>query len=536
LTNRLDDQSQGGIGLDYALDVWGRRKWLAILVFAAAFAAAVNFALFLPDLYRATATVLVETQQVSQEFVRSSVSAGVESRFQSIQQELMSRERLAGLVTRLNLYPDLRMKGVGLDAIIEQLRDDIRLEPTAVEQQLGGSGRMIGFAISYSGRDPQMVAQVANVLASSYVLENTKMREGQAMKTAEFLKGQLADVKKELDLQEQRVSDYNLSHIGELPQQVAANLSSLDRLNTQIRVNADNQARLLDRRERLERQLTELESAPPASSARTALSPGADQLTKLRQELEQLTRKFTDQYPDVVRVRAEIAALERQLPEPGGLPATEPSETPAVASLDPRVRLEQSIADTDAELKALKTEELAFRRAVASYEQRVENVPKRQEEAQALSRDYSVTKERYETLLTRYEEAQLASSLEQGQNVEQFRILDTAVPPRDPSAPNRRRLALFGFVLSIGLALCVVLLVEKLDTAFHNIDDLRAFAGGPALFSIPVILTRADARRQWRRVALVAVSIVVVALIAAGSRYLATENEQLVRLTSSGRV
>jgi succinoglycan biosynthesis transport protein ExoP len=536
LTNRLDDESQGSLGIEYALDVWGRRKWLAILVFAAAFAAAVNVAMFLPDLYRATASVLVETQQISQEFVRSSVSAGVESRIQSIQQELMSRERLAGLVTRLNLYPDLRQKGVGLDTIIEQLRDDIRLEPTAVEQQMGGRGPMIGFSISYSGRDPQMVAQVANVLASSYVVANTRIREDQAMKTAEFLKGQLAEVKKELDLQEERVTDFNLGHIGELPQQIAASLSSLDRLNTQLRVNGENQVRLLDRRERLERQLTEMESAAPTPSSRAAVPSGAEQLAGLRQQLEELKRKFTDQYPEVVRVRAEIAALERQLSERGASLNAAAAATPAGASIDPKARLVQSVADANVELKALRAEELAFRQAIATYEQRVENMPKRQEEAQALSRDYDVTKERYETLLKKYEEAQLASSLEQGQNVEQFRILDTAVPPRDPSAPNRRRLVLVGFVLSIGFALCVVFLAEKLDTAFHNIDELRAFVGSPALFSIPVILRGADSRRQWRRVALVAVSIVVVTLIAAGSRYLASDNERLVRLTSSGRV
>jgi hypothetical protein len=82
-----------------------------------------------------------------------------------------------------------------------------------------------------------------------------------------------------------------------------------------------------------------------------------------------------------------------------------------------------------------------------------------------------------------------------------------------------------------------VVLAEKLDTAFHSIDDLRAFVAVPTLFSIPLILTPADARQQRRRLALTTVSIVLgLALIVTGSRYLAAGNEQIVRLTARGHV
>jgi hypothetical protein len=212
------------------------------------------------------------------------------------------------------------------------------------------------------------------------------------------------------------------------------------------------------------------------------------------------------------------------------------SSAAAASSLDPRARLLQAIADDDAELAALKNEETAFRKAIASYEQRVENVPRREEELSTLSRDSASTKDRYDTLLKRYEEAQLASSLEQGQKVEQFRILDAAIPPREPTAPSRARLFAIGFCLAIGLAVGSVLLLEKLDTAFHDIDDLRAFVTVPTLFSIPRILTTVDARRRWRRVALTAISVVIgLALLITGSRYVASDNEQLVRLTAGTR-
>jgi uncharacterized protein involved in exopolysaccharide biosynthesis len=288
----------------------------------------------------------------------------------------------------------------------------------------------------------------------------------------------------------------------------------------------------MDRRERLEKQLTELASAPPAPVAGVpARSPAAAEIVKLRQQLDQLTRKYTDQYPEVIRVRSELADLERQI-------AARPVLTSAAVEVpvDPNLRLRQAIADADAELRALKDEEVAFRKAIDHYEQRVENVPRRQEEFLALSRDSDTTKERYNTLLKRYEEAHLASSLEQGQKVEQFRILDAAIPPREPAAPSRWRLFAIGFFLALALAAGSVFVIEKIDTAFHSINDLRAFVAVPTLFSIPLILTAADRRRRWRKVALTVVSIVVgLGLIVSGSRHYARDNEALVRLTAGAR-
>src|SRR5438034_9710384 len=265
VTNRLDHRPAQHVGFEWPLDVWMRRKWVALVVFGAVVAAAASIAVSLPDLYRATATVLVETQHVSEEFVRSSVSAELETRIQTIREDVMSRARLGDLITRFDLYPELRAKGLAFDAIIEHMRKDVDLELDTVAP-IGGRTPTIAFAIRYSGRDPQRVAQITNVLAQLYVLENSKIREGQAVRTAEFLKAQLDDVKKELDAQERRATEFNLSHIGELPQQVAANLASLERLNTQLRLNGENQVRAMDRRERFERQLADFPAPASATS------------------------------------------------------------------------------------------------------------------------------------------------------------------------------------------------------------------------------------------------------------------------------
>src|SRR5439155_3523071 len=141
-----------------------------------------------------------------------------------IGEDVMSRTRLAGLIARLNLYPELRPK-VPIEALVGRLRREIELEMKSVESQMSGRMSTISFTISYSGRDPETVARVANELASMYVLANTTIREGQAVRTADFLKTQLADARRELDAQERKANDFRLSHIGELPQQVDTNLA-----------------------------------------------------------------------------------------------------------------------------------------------------------------------------------------------------------------------------------------------------------------------------------------------------------------------
>ena len=378
VTPRTYHQTESQSGTELVLAIWHRRKWAALLVFAAASTVVMSLAVWLPDLYKAAATVLVERQQVSEAFVRQSVTAELETRIQTIRQDIMSRTRLLNLITRFNLYPELRERAP-VEAIVERMRRDIQLDLKGVEQ-LSGRTATIAFTVSYTGRDPQTVALVANTLASFYVEENTKVRERQATRTAEFLRAQLDGIKKELDEQERLASDFKLRHIGELPQQMEANLASLERLNTQLRLNGENQIRAIDRRERLERQLAEAGPGTAAAVSVSAPTP-ASELAARKRELNELRRTFTDEYPDVIRIQSEIAALERQLA------ASPAGERQPVAPVDQgRLRVTQGLRDVDLELTSLKEEERALRQAIVGYEQRVENSPKRQQEFLELSR------------------------------------------------------------------------------------------------------------------------------------------------------
>src|SRR5437660_5707569 len=233
----MADRATRSSAFELTLEVWSRRKLLAIVVFVVILAAVGSLGSFLPDIYRSTATVLVERHQVPETFVRSSITGELETRLQTISQEILSRAKLEDLITRFALYAELRDR-LPAEAVVEKMRRDIQLELKGVEQQMSGRTATIAFNLSYRGRDPETVAKVTNTLASFYVEENSKARERQASQTAQFLKDQLADTKKRLDGQEARVRDFRTRHAGELPQQMTVNLANLERLQAELHLNS----------------------------------------------------------------------------------------------------------------------------------------------------------------------------------------------------------------------------------------------------------------------------------------------------------
>lgn len=521
----LDDPESAprGGGVDRVWALWNRRKWLGIVVFLVPLTAAAAIILGLPDLYESSALVMVERQQVPEAFVRPTVTSELEIRLHTISQEILSRARLESLISRMGLYPDLRDTGSTEEAVA-RMRRDIRLQLSSANLNRGGA--TTSFTLSYRGRDPQTVAVVTNTLASFYIEENLKARERQATGTADFLKVQLAEAKKRLDEQEARQGELQRRYLGELPQQLQGNLAALESLNGQLRINNDNIVRLAERRETLGSQLAaaKLSSGGP--------EPDEVRLARLKQELAALRIKYTDLWPDIIRIKDEIERLEKTLAEPK--PKAAPKE-PAGPPTPEVARLQDTLRSAETELRLAKQDEQRLRQAIAAYQGRVDNAPKREQEYLDATRDYQGTREHYQALSKKYDEALLAESMEQRQKGEQFRILDSAIPSGSPAAPRRARLLIASFVLSLVLGAGGMLLMEVLDTSFHSSRDLRAYTTVPILVSIPRIVTESDARRRRWRFRLATVGVLVGLLLLGTSSYLiAHGNEQLAQLLSRG--
>ena len=129
----------------------------------------------------------------------------------------------------------------------------------------------------------------------------------------------------------------------------------------------------------------------------------------------------------------------------------------------------------------------------------------------------------------------MAERVELRSNGEEFSILDRAIPPADPAAPNRLRLLIMAVVFAAGLTFAVALLMHWLDGSLHTVDDLRAMTAVPIIGTVPPIVTSRDRARGVLRTSLATIAV-VVAVVAAfgGASVLASGNEDLVRLFSRG--
>lgn len=491
----------GESGFEVVLAILRRRKWAGLIAFAVMFSLAAPFSIFLPDIYRGSATVIIESQEAPSAFVKPSVTE-LETRLVTLQQELLSRRRLADLIVRLNLYPQWR-EHASLESLAERMRQDIQVEPSGTDLSRG-IATTIGIRISYIGLDPESAAKVPNALASLYVEENTKMRERQTGQLAQFLKSQVARAAEELERHENRLNVFKDQRAGELPEQITVNLVTLERLNTQLRLNTDEQLRVRERQEGFVGQ-----------------SP--NELSTLTRRLRELQTKFTDQHPEVIQLKAQIREAERNRAEEGSV------EAPLVEKA--------SSSGTNAELGMLKKEERTLRSEIAAYNQRIQYAPKIEQELEALDREYATAKTTYDSLVARYEEAQLAESLEQTKKGESFRILDPAVVPTVPAAPNRDRLLLMAFMIALASGIGVMLLTEHLDTSFHTLGELRQFTSVPVLASIPYLTVRTNFASQAVRIVLFAGAVMTVCALMAGFAYhTARENTQLVWMLAGSQL
>jgi polysaccharide biosynthesis transport protein len=508
--------------LDAILDVLRRRRWLAITLLSLGLTATVSFVLFLPSVYTGRAFVLVEGQQIPENFVRSTVTTAVETRIYTLSREILSRQRLESLINTFNLYEDLRSRA-GMEAVIAQMRSDIGIEIRSVDLRGRADAATVAFALTYSAPDPQKVATVTNALAAFYIEENLKARERQVAGTTEFVQAQLQEVKKKLEAQEREITKYKERHLGELPEQVDANMRAAERLQMQMNVASDALSRAQERRAMLASQINEDDPEAPAGGGLS------ERLEALERELASLLTQFSEKYPDVIRVKQEIASLQQKIKDRGDAPDPRTAARTAAARTAYGRRLQNELRSLEAEIKILQADLGRNRREVEVYQRRIDNAPRREQELAILTRDYNSTRELYSNLLKRQDEARLAGTMEQRLKGEQFRILDPATIPAEPSAPNRLRLFLMGLAASLGLTGVGVLMREKLDTSFHRVEDLKAFTTMPVLVTIPRIVTDSDRARERsrRRIGAAALAASVLALVTT-SYFLVSGNELLV--------
>ena len=512
-----------------------RRRWLMMLVPIILIGGVAAFlARALPDVFYSQGTVVIVRQTIPESYVRTTVTVSIAERVQRSSQRVKAPATLSALITAFNLYPNVR-DTVPAEALHVWMARHIRIELVSPDTAIVG----------YSGYDQATVRQVAARLVDLFIEETQRDRETLAQNTSAFLDVELERTRKRLVEQEGRVQEFREQYAGELPGQVPANLQILQGVQTQLQSVVEDL-----RQDRLRRaQLQELvgnaraaidppaepaaepdpapaneatpadplvdpSAAPAAAVDPVAIPPGpaAQRLAIANAMLGEMLKKYTPEYPDVVRLRQAIEQLEKSAAN--SPPAAATAKTPVLTAARlpiveaELVRLDQRIAEREALERRLRD-------ANTTYQSRIEAVPGRESDWVALTRDYQTIQQAYTSLLAKKEEATLAANLERQSIGEQARIAAAPVHPSRPISPNRPGVVLAGLLLGLGLGLGAVVWLEVTDSKIRSEQEVLTALRLPVLALFPQIVTTEGRQRKRRRTLMIGASALVVVAVGA---------------------
>ena len=211
--------------------IFQRRKWSLILPAVLVFAVAIASALIIPKTYQSTSTILIEEQEIPREFVVSTVTGYADQRLQMINQRVMVSSKLMDIINRYNLYTEKR-KSSTIEEIVTLMRKDILFKTISADISDKRSGResaaTIAFSLSYDGKKPEVVQQVATALTSLFLEENLRAREQQSSGTFKFLEEEAKGLKEQITRIDAEVSDFKKRNLDALPELLSINLQALD--------------------------------------------------------------------------------------------------------------------------------------------------------------------------------------------------------------------------------------------------------------------------------------------------------------------
>lgn len=482
-----DDEGQLQVPVNYLAALSRFKYFLVLAVFVLAAISAVVVSL-IPAVYRSEAIVLVETQQIPDELVRSTVTSIAAERIQIIKQRVMTREKLLAIA---NEHPLL--KGTVGSLLISDLVEDMR-EKITVDLITGGSGSRskqattIAFKVSFDSLSPSISQSVTNSLVTLFLDENVKARTARATETTDFLRSEADKLKRKLGDTEQAIADYKQKYKDALPEHLNLYMSMLERAqNSRVEIQRQVEA------ERNQRSFYEVQLTSSTDSVTERTIVGG-----LYAEYERLSAIYKENHPDLIRLKGEIAGLEK-------------SNSPSINTAN---LIERKISATNSQINLLSQQLSKINIQIQELETKILKIPQVERGLLSLNRDYVAVKGQYDEIVSNTMQAQMAESLEQGRKAERFSILEPPLLPDQPYKPDRKKLLVAGFMASICIPFGIVIVLAFLDKSVRGPDAVEAVAGVQPLVVIPVINTPKEEKNRRNRTIKILISMILLTIAA----------------------
>jgi uncharacterized protein involved in exopolysaccharide biosynthesis len=452
-----------------------------------------------PPTYKSQATVLVEPQKMPANYVQSVITSDFIQRIQTLQQKVLSPSRLRPVIQSLNLVkPDEEGK------LIEDIQQNMRVEPmivsmSAAANTAGASGAKQkkssasqepapGFNVTYTDSNALRAQKICSSMTSLILDENLRTRAEVAQGTTEFLGRQLEEAKRAIDEQDSKLANFKKQYMGQLPGDADNNMRILMSLNSQLDATTQTLGRAQQDKAYTESMLAQQTAAWKSSQSSSNPQTLEQQLTQLQGQLLQLQARYTDDHPDVIKTKADIAEIEKKLKQINAAAASTATDSneKASATEPPEIRqLRLQIHQYQGVIEQDTLDQKRLQSQIGIYQSRTAMSPNIEEHYKVLTRDNDNAQAFYKDLLAHKYSADLGSSMETQQQGEQMQILVAAGLPDFPSFPIRPLFAAGGLGAGLALGLLIAIWLEFSDKSIRTEKDAAAIMDLPLLISVP---------------------------------------------------
>ena len=567
-TTRLHSQESEPVqSLQAYVAIFHRRRTLIVLGGGILLGLSLAAAFLWPATYKSMATILIEEQEIPSELVHSTITSYADQRIETIKQQVMSRTTLWKVVEQYNLYQDLRRTNPA-EEVVKRFTRDIAVEVISADvvdkRTQHPTKATIAFTVAYQSNSPDLAQKVANELTSLFLGQNLKSRERQAQEATSFLQQEAENLSKHIGEVDEKIATFKHRASGALPELMPLNLQLMSQSDREL-MDIDQQIRTLEERKNyLEGELATIKPNTPIMSvtgerildsaerlrslraeyagASANRSPDHPDILKMKQEIEALeketglppeieeaTKQLIDaraamatvskrlgkDHPDVVRARRTIEALEQEVRQLGSVPLRKPMLRPENPSY---INLQAQLNSATSSLNALRATRTAVKRRLQDYAARLERTPEMEPDYLFLTRDRDTSGQKYQDIRSRLLEAKVSEGLEIQRKGERFSLIDPPSLPEKPEKPNRPAIVLLGFILALAGGIGSGAAAESLDHSIRTPEQLARLTQLSPLAVIPFMpneqdLFRAVTRRRLLKGAGVGALVTILALL-----------------------
>jgi uncharacterized protein involved in exopolysaccharide biosynthesis len=493
------------------------RRLPYIMVFTVAgTAVGLGLALTLPAEYRASARLVVESEQIPGDLAESTVRTAATEQLQIIEQRIKSRDTLLDMAERLNIYPEAP-RGVSTalrpDEIVTDLRERIVIRVSGGTSIRRGPANALLVSVSFTDSSATTAAEVTNDVVTLMQDENRAIRTVVTGETLSFFEQEVERLNEELSRRGENIIRFQEANRDALPESVEFRRNQLLRRQEELLELTRDEVELSDQRDAA-LALFERTGGVEDGGDLAGLTPEERQLRQLRERYTTSVAVLSLDNPRVQVLKAQIDALERLVQTQAAASSAANVDQNNAATSTRTSLFDLEIAEMESRLDFLSSRREQLSVEMAELQTTIEATPANTIALDTLQRDYAAIREQYDQAVANRARAQTGDIIEALSKGERITLVDPAVAPEEPFSPNRPRLAIMGTAGGLALAFGFVVLLEILNTTIRRSQDIVRQLDITPFGTLPYIRTRAE--RIRRRLLILSALVGVVAVIIGG--------------------